>query len=212
MTPNIPETDANTDANTPGTAKTTSARLKSATAAVAATLTPRTLALLAMVGFAGAVATTAAMAERGPGLEGRPEGRGPFSMQNFDAVDADKNDKITQAEVDAYRKAEIATTDANGDGFMSADELTAMHLKHLTERAKDMAGRMVTDLDADADGKLSAAEMATRPMPVRMFDRIDTDQDGAVSKAEAQAAADRMAETRQDGPGHGPRKHRHGNN
>ncbi len=207
MTPNTPETETSAQA-----AQATKARLKSATTAIAAVLTPRTLALIAIMGFAGTVLTTAAMAERGPGPDGGPEGRGPFSMQNFDAVDADKDGKITQAEVDAYRKAEVATADANGDGFMTADELAAMHLKHLTERATEMAGRMVADLDADADGKLSAAEMAARPVPARMFDRIDTDQDGAISKAEAQAAADRMAEMRKDGPGHGPRKHRHGDN
>lgn len=191
MTPNTPETDA--------TPKTLTARLRGA-------LTPRTLAMIALAGVTAAALTTTAMAERGPGPDDG-ESRGPFSMQNFDTIDADKDGKITEAELDAFRKAEIASADTNGDGFMTAEELAGMHLKRLTERSTDMANKMVENLDADADGKLSAAEMTARPMPAKLFARIDADDDGAISKEEAQAAADRMAEG-----GHGKKKQRHDTN
>ena len=214
MTPTPPESEVNTQASAtdanPTSRATLSARLGRAAARASANLTPKTLSMVALAGLTAAALTTAAMAERGPGPIDGPEGHGPFSMQNFDLIDADKDGKITQVEIDAFRKAEVASADANSDGFMTADELAAMHLKQLTARAQDMAAKMVERLDADSDGKLSAAEMAARPMPDKLFARVDTDADGAITKDEAQAAADRMADMREGG--HGPRKHRHGNN
>ena len=85
---------------------------------------------------------------------------------------------------------------ANKDGLMSADELAAMQLAEMTERAHAMAAKMITRMDSDGDGLLSAAEMAVRPGPARFFDRIDTDGDGAISREEADAAADKMADRR----------------
>ncbi|MES2667368.1 MAG: hypothetical protein V4712_14815 [Pseudomonadota bacterium] len=195
MTPNTPDTDATPDTARAATPKTLSTRLRGV-------LAPRTLAMMALAGVTAAALTTTAMAERGPGPDGGGEGHGPFSMQNFDTIDADKDGKITQAELDSFRKAEIASADTNADGFMTAEELAGMNLKRMTERATDMATKMVETLDSDADGKLSAAEMTARPMPARPFDRIDADDDGAITKAEAQAAADRMAEG-----GRGKKKH-----
>ena len=75
-----------------------------------------------------------------------------------------------------------------------------MHIRAATTRANDHAARMIEQLDTDGDGKLSAAELATRPMAAtmsdRMFERLDTDKDGAISEAEMTAAKDRMSERR----------------
>lgn len=129
------------------------------------------------------------LAERGP-----QDGSMPVFL--FDTLDADKDGKVTEAEIEANRAARVKAADANGDGLMSADELAAMQLAELTERAKAHAAEMVTRMDTDGDGMLSVAELAARPGPARMFGRIDTDGDGAISRDEAAAAADKHADLR----------------
>ncbi len=151
----------------------------------------------ALLGTLGVGIISPAMAERGPG-------HGGMSAINFDQLDADKDGKVTEAEIEASRTARVTAADANGDGLMSADELAAMQLAEMTERANAMAAEMITRMDSDGDGLLSAAEMASRPGPAQFFDRIDTDGDGAISREEADAAAKKMAE------GRGDRRPKHG--
>jgi Ca2+-binding EF-hand superfamily protein len=134
----------------------------------------------------------------GPALAERRSGQGAMSSFNFDQLDADKDGKVTEAEIAASRAARVKAADANGDGLMSAEELAAMQLAEMTERATAMAAEMIARMDSDGNGLLSAAEMAARPGPARLFDRIDTDGDGAISRAEADAAAEKMAEGRGD--------------
>lgn len=157
----------------------------------------RVAATVGLLGLAGGMFATAAIADRGP------EGHGPrghMEFLDFDKIDANADGKITQDEIAAFRKARVDAADADKDGFLSAEELAAMHLAAMTERANGMAAKMIERHDADGDGKLTAAEMAAPPMPERMFDRLDTDKDGAISKDEAEAAKARFAE-RMDGHG-----------
>lgn len=168
------------------------------------------LVLAAVTGAAmvAPVLAQTAPAEQGMGMG---DGMGPMAgrgMGGFDfaAVDADKDGRVTKAELDAWRAAAATRLDADGDGLLSADEIAAGRIEDMTARAQQMAARMVERLDADGDGLLSAAEMAARPMPARAFDRIDADGDGAVTEAELQAVQDRMAE----GPRGGKGRHGHG--
>lgn len=138
--------------------------------------TRKMLTVMTITALTAATLATASFAQ---------EQRGP--MFPFEAVDADKDGKVTEAELNAYRAAETATIDANADGKLSVEELTAMHLAKLTERATDMAKKMVERLDADGDKALSAAEMVARPMPAMLFEKADADGDGAVTKAELDA-------------------------
>lgn len=153
---------------------------------------------LALAAVTGATLSTAAFADRmgGMGMEG---GLGQI---DFAAVDADKDGKITPAEVDAFRAAEVTAADADKDGKLSATELSALHMARMTARAEAMAARMIERHDADGDGLLTAAEFATRPAPQALFDRADTDGDGALSQAEIDAARDQMADMR-NGEGRG---------
>lgn len=147
------------------------------------------------------------MAHGGPGF-------GPGAMPDFDALDADKDGKVTVEEMAAHRKARIDGLDANADGKIDAAELVAMQMREAEARAKDRADHMIEMMDADGDGALGVAELLAMPMPgARMLDRLDTDGDGAISKAEFDAAMQRM----EHGPGprgergdkgHGPK---HGN-
>lgn len=160
-----------------------------------------------LVALAVALGASAAFADRGDHMGG---GAGRMMDFDFAAVDADKDGKITQAEIDSHRAAQAKAADTDGDGLMSAEELAAMHVKGLTARASDRAAMMIERLDTDGDGKLSAVEMAVRPMPTRMLERLDTDNDGALTQAEIEAARDRMSEGRMGKHGRGEGGHGRG--
>ena len=130
--------------------------------------------------------STAAMADRGSvdrmGMDG------PFPLFDFARVDADKDGKVTRAELAAFRAARLTEVDTDKDGKLSPAELKAQAMQRAAERADDMVARMVKRLDSDGDGMISTAEMAAGPAPKDLCDRIDRDGDGAISQAEAEAA------------------------
>ncbi|MES2549753.1 MAG: hypothetical protein V4630_08665, partial [Pseudomonadota bacterium] len=85
---------------------------------------------IAALAVMGALLGTAALAEKGGmgmgmGMDMDGEGRGAMLTQMFDTMDADKDGKLTLAELEAHRTAEFAAADTNGDGALSADELSA---------------------------------------------------------------------------------------
>jgi Ca2+-binding EF-hand superfamily protein len=155
-------------------------------------------ALAAMV-LAGL--STAAMADRGD-RAGRGDG-GPFALFDFATVDADKDGKITRAEIEAHRAGRVAAVDSDNDGKLSAAELKAQAMERAGLRADRMVARMIERHDSDGDGLISAAELAAGPMPVDMFDRVDRDGDGAISVEEAEAARKHMAKRMGKHRGHG---------
>jgi Ca2+-binding EF-hand superfamily protein len=164
------------------------------------------LTALALAAVTGAAFSSAALADRGPkgdmqGMEMGGPGMGP--RFDFAAVDGDKDGKVTEAELTAWRAAEAGKIDANKDGKLSAEELTAARVAEMTARATEMATQMVADLDTDGDGLLTAAEMAARPGPARMFDRADADGDGAITQAELDAMHAEGPRGDGEGRGHG---------
>jgi Ca2+-binding EF-hand superfamily protein len=150
----------------------------------------KTAALI--VALLGAAYGTAALAERGMGFGGG-EGPGAMMLEQFDAIDADKDGKITQDEIAAFRAAEFTAADTNADGALSAEELQAHMLNEMLARH---SARMIDNLDDDGNGSLSVEEMGEGPISAR-FARIDTDNDGAISKAEAEAVVERMGKRRE---------------
>lgn len=162
----------------------------------------RTILAALMLSGVGAALGGAAFA-RGAGdmMEMGGEGMGPMAMFDFVAVDADKDGKVTEAELQTYRAAEVAGIDADKDGKITAAELKSMHMVRLEARATEMADRMIARLDSDGDGALTAAELSARPAPAGMFDRIDADGDGAVTEAEIAAAREAMMAGRDGGKG-----------
>ena len=146
--------------------------------------------------------STAAMADRGD--QGDPPGfGGPVPLLDFAAIDADKDGRITKAEVEAFRAARVAAADADKDGKLSPVELKAQMMARAGARADEMIARMVERHDSDGDGLISAAELAAGPAPMDIFDRIDRDKDGAISAAEAAAARKFMARRMDKHHGHG---------
>jgi Ca2+-binding EF-hand superfamily protein len=153
-------------------------------------MTAPKMTAVAVLALLGAAYGSAALADRGMGMGMGMggEGRGAMMLDQFDAIDADKDGKVTQEELAAHRAAEFAAADTNKDGALSAEELQAHMLAQMLAR---QSARMIDNMDDDGNGSLSVEEMGEGPMAGN-FARIDTDNDGAISKAEAEAVAERM--------------------
>ncbi len=153
------------------------------------------LALLGAVAASAAMADKSGMGMGGMGMGGMGmggmgmggEGGGAMLTQMFDAVDTDKDGKVTLAELQAHRKAEFASADTNGDGALSAEELSAHMLARMQAQMAERSQAMLDNMDNDGNGSLSEDEMGQGPGE-RHFARIDTDNDGAISKVEAEGA------------------------
>lgn len=149
----------------------------------------------AIAALVAATVATAALADRGQGMQGMQGGRGAMLLEMFDAIDADKDGKLTKAELEAHRAAEFAAADTNSDGLLDAGELAAQHLARMAATAADRSAQMIARMDDNGDGSLSVDEMQQTMMD-RGFSRLDADNDGAITKAEAEAAGDRFSDRR----------------
>ena len=107
-------------------------------------------------------------------------------IERFEAMDQNKDGKVTQAEIFSSRKDEFAAADTNGDGALSVEEMAARHEKI---RAR-MAERRLQFMDTDGDGAVSAEEFARARHPIMM--RLDRDGDGAFSREEIDGMMERM--------------------
>lgn len=133
----------------------------------------------------GAVYATRTIADEMPGMMARHaafghHGRGPGGMFGpatmlLDQLDTDADGKVTKAEVEAFRADRLARYDADKDGSLSQVEMAGLFM----EITKPMQVRGFQMLDANGDGKVSAAEIAN-PMD-RMFTAMDDNGDGAIS-------------------------------
>lgn len=165
-------------------------------------LTALALAGTAVVG----VAASHGKADMGGHMGGFMGERG--AMMSFDDVDTDADGKITAAELKAHADARFAEADTDKDGFLSAEEMQAHMLAQASARMQERSARMIEMMDADGDGKISAAEMQEGPRRgdrfERMMSRLDRDEDGAVSRDEMDEARERWSDRRDGhGMGHG---------
>jgi hypothetical protein len=108
---------------------------------------------------------------RGPGGMMQRGGYGPMGMGGmgdnpvYRSFDADEDGTVTAAELEAGIAALHSAQDADGNGALSPDEFAGL----FAEVTRGMAERPFTMLDADADGEISAEEMA---FPARMMARM----------------------------------------
>lgn len=157
----------------------------------------KTKTLFSAVTLAAMVAASfSTIANAGPG--GR-DGDRMGQMFIFEEVDANSDGKVTKDEVTAYHAAKIAAMDTDKDGNLSEAEMIAAQDLRRAEREKaretEMVKRMIENRDTNKDGVLSMDEMAPpADRGDKMFARADADGDGAISKAEADAIKDKMAQ------------------
>jgi Ca2+-binding EF-hand superfamily protein len=101
----------------------------------------------------------------------------------FERLDADKDGKITKAEMSAGRERMFKRLDRNGDGVIDENEVEQAR-RVIEDRAASAEARLSGQwrrMDKDADGKVSAAEFQARSA---MFELADRNGDGVVTKDE----------------------------
>lgn len=179
---------------------------------------------------------TLAMAAGAVQAQAPTPAEGRFAGPSFEALDFDKDGKITASDFTAASAARQKAMDPNGDGVFTLDEMKAFAGEQAKARAEAKAERRFKMLDTDGDGRVTAAEaLAGRDhgrgkgphgfgkgargphSPERMIAFADKDKDGAVSPEEFEAAkremhermADRKGPRGDKGRGHGPAGHPH---
>jgi hypothetical protein len=93
---------------------------------------------------------------------------------------------VSRADYEAGSKAQFAQADANHDGIVTKDELTAAIAKAMGgPPPQQMVDSIFHLIDTDGDGKATAAEADAADMA--RFDKWDTNHDGTLTPEEAQA-------------------------
>jgi len=127
---------------------------------------------------------------------GGGHGPGMMGQQLMERYDADKDGKVTQAEIDQNRQQWLADADTNKDGTLSLDEFKVLWLKSRNE----MVVREFQFFDRDGNGQVTIEEYKGS-----MSDLVatrDQNADGSLGKDDRPAAA---------GNGERPRwRHLHG--
>lgn len=184
----------------------------------------RTMRNMMVAGLVASVAATAVVAQgmgRADGEPGPEAGRGMMleggmgpggMMPDFATLDADGDGQVRPEDLTAWAADRFAAADADGDGALSVDEMVAMIETARRAALVEMVTAQVERIDDNADGLVQSGELAERaPRPAAFFDRFDTDNDGVVTQAEFDAARAAM-QARMEERGHhgwGPFGRRH---
>ena len=88
-------------------------------------------------------------------------GHGPAAF--FEKMDANGDGKVTAEEMTAARAAEFASADADGDGFLSKAEILAKAQEHAQARMEQRAAKMIergdTDVDMDVKDQVNSLDV-----------------------------------------------------
>ena len=109
------------------------------------------------------------------GIRGGPRG-GFRGGRMFETFDANEDGRITQAEIDAFRKGQFDEHDANKDGKLTLQEYQNLWLSVMRERMVDAFQRH----DDDGNAEVTLEEFSERFS--RMVRRMDNDGDGAITR------------------------------
>jgi len=102
------------------------------------------------------------------------EGKGADRMSQ---LDANKDGKVSLAELIASKQSWLSTVDGNKDGVATRAEIDAS----LQARRTEHIDQMFTEQDTNKDGRISREESR---MPARWFASIDTNNDGILTREE----------------------------
>lgn len=125
-------------------------------------------------------------------------GHGHGGKDRMTKLDANKDGKVTLAELTQSKQSWLAEVDTNKDGAATTAELDA----HAKAQREKHVQQLFQRKDANRDGRLSRDESG---MPERWFDRNDENKDGALTPAELATGRGKGGK-RGDGEGRG-RKH-----
>jgi Ca2+-binding EF-hand superfamily protein len=149
--------------------------------------------------FGLVLAAGAALAQDGPQADlGATFGPGP----DFATLDANADGLLSEDELTAAGQARFASADTDGNGGLSAAELLAAIEAARAAALQARVEARVTDVDDDGDGLLQLEEIAERlPSADMVIERLDADADGQIS---AEEFAARMDDRRDRRDGHRP--------
>lgn len=120
--------------------------------------------------FAGVALAGGGDCDKGGGHAGRGAAR-------FEQIDANKDGKISLAELTASREGWLTQVDTNKDGVATQAEIDAS----MASKRKEHQQKMFERDDANKDGRLTREE--TR-LPSAWFEKADANKDGALTLAE----------------------------
>lgn len=163
---------------------------------------------LIIAGIAGTLVFAAAADAqyRGHGNRG---GHGPArAMMMLQAADANGDNSITRAEVEALQIEMFEWMDRNGDGVLSSADRSPLHqrLAALHEASGEERGRRhgrrggrgdrLQRHDENGDGQISRDEFLNGAFEV--FDRLDTNGDNVITPDELDAAVESARDRREN--------------
>ncbi len=125
--------------------------------------------------------TAIALAFTAASVTAKPGGGHRGERVSFEQLDANGDGFVTIEELQAQGQARFAETDTNGDGLLSAEEIAAKADRDISDRV----AKMIEKRDTNGDGLLSQEEMQPNgDRAARMFDRLDDNGDGQISEEE----------------------------
>lgn len=105
-------------------------------------------------------------------------------IERMGQADANRDGKVTKAELIAWRTASFTRFDRNGDNILSDADVPAMLRRTAMGSQLDM---MKVQFDANRDGRVTRDEFVNGP--TTMFNIADANQDNVLTRAEIQSAA-----------------------
>jgi len=168
---------------------------------------------LILAGLAGTLifAAAADAQHRGQGGRGEHGGRGDHGprqvMMLLRASDANGDNNITRAEVQALQGEMFNWMDRNGDGVLTNADRSPMHQRlaaiHEAEsedgqsrQRRGRQGRRQENRDPNGDGQISRDEFMGGED--RIFERLDTNNDSVITPDELDAAVEAASSRREN--------------
>ncbi|WP_370400836.1 calcium sensor EFh [Sulfitobacter sp. JB4-11] len=124
------------------------------------------------------------------------DARGMDPAAAFEAMDADSDGAVTEAELRAFATARFNRADTDDDGFLTPEEMRASRAGKAGQDGAQRAKQMLERYDTDGNGALDAAELQAigearkDRRGARMMQRLDTNADGKLDLAEVTARRD----------------------